>query len=40
MLALYAAVVSIGIIATVVHRSMVSPSSGPALEASLEKVAR
>jgi hypothetical protein len=40
VLALYGGLVSIGIIATVVHRSMASQSSRPAVEASLEKAAR
>lgn len=40
VLALYGGLVSIGIIAIVVHRSIVSQSSRPAVEASLEKAAR
>ena len=40
VLVLYGGLVSIGIIATVVHRSVVSQSSRPAVEASLEKGAR
>lgn len=40
VLALYGGLVSIGIVATVVHQSMVSQSSRPAVEASLEKAAR
>ena len=37
VLAIYGALVFIGVIATVAHRSMLSQSSHPALEASLEK---
>jgi hypothetical protein len=40
ILALYAGLVSIGIIATVAHRSMVTQSGRPAVEALLEKAAR
>ena len=39
VLALYGALVAIGIIATVVHRSNVSQSNRPNLAASLDKAA-
>jgi hypothetical protein len=40
VLALYGGLVSIGIIATVIHGATLSSSSRPAVEASLEKAAR